>query len=456
MKKTRVLFLLLVIYSAAYGDGTGADREPVKTPETEKTKSITDEWKETLMYGIADQVISTLKDIRAAKETSLNTELTSLFIESINDKLRYEILDYFQEIKYKGLESTALALLEEYESNPKNLVLKSIKYLAAIESPGLIKLINSLLDATDNDIAIAAIQASGDLNNRDNIDVLLEKLDDDEYSNKRKPEILLTLGKIKAVKAVPKLIEIIEDKEEDKIWRMYASDSLGKIGDKEAVAPLKKLFNEDDALIRAYAATALSHFKLPEVTDILIQGLKDTNWKVRVQAARGLADKSAGAAFNILKYKVEKDPVNDVRYESIRSIGAIGNAECFDYLKSLYLDDGQSSNIRDLCLEMLLKYDLEGSLGTIKKIVERDLQKEKGKSAVIELTGKRLFTVESPGLLEIFRLFLTSRNMLLRIYGIRGAVINHFTGLKEKITEISEKDPVPNVKQEALSALAKF
>jgi len=443
-----VVILCMSLCSLLY---TFSEDNTVKT-----IKPIVAEWKDTLMYGIADQMIAVLKEIRNAKESSLNNELIQLFAETINDKLKIEILDFFNENQYPGLESVSLAILDNYEEFTGTLVTKCIKYLAVMRSPDFIERTDELVETTNNNISLAAIQALGDMEDSTHTEFLLKRFDDDEFPSSRKAEIILTLGKTKAVEAVDRLIKIIEDKNEEKIWRMYACDALGKIGDIQAVAPLKKLFNEDDALIRAYVASALARFKLPEVIDILIQGLKDANWKVRIQAAQGLADKNAKAAFAILKYKVEKDPVNDVKIEALKAIGGIGEKECYDYLRSIYTNEKQSYELRDRALELLIKYDIINSLDTIKTIVERDLQKDPGKSPIIELTGKRLFLAKAKELKEIFALFLDSKNMLLRIYGIRGAANNQLSELKDKIEKLSENDPVDTIKKEALSALTKF
>ena len=117
---------------------------------------------------------------------------------------------------------------------------------------------------------------------------------------------------------------------------MYACDSLGKIQDDRAIPVLKKAFSEKDALIRAYAAHALASFNLSSVIDVLIQGLKDSNWKVRFHCTTALANKDAIAAVDILKYKAKKDPVDKVRIEAIKTLGEIGTKACFDFIRELF------------------------------------------------------------------------------------------------------------------------
>ena len=65
----------------------------------------------------------------------------------------------------------------------------------------------------------------------------------------------------------------LENTDEEKTWRLYSAESLGKIADSRAMPLLKKVFEENDPLVKAYSAKALAAFNMKDVVDILIQGL---------------------------------------------------------------------------------------------------------------------------------------------------------------------------------------
>ncbi|MBN2444741.1 MAG: HEAT repeat domain-containing protein [Spirochaetales bacterium] len=445
-----ILFFLMLSFYGICEEG--------ESKEEKKELSILEQWRETLLFGIADEIIEVLKSIKSAKETALNNELVKVLSTSVNTDLQKAILDYFTQLEYDGGESTAFTFLSEAEERELNtsFLISLINYLASIKSEKLKGQLTSLIEKEDNELSMTAIRAIGKIMDTSKVEYLLEKLDDSEFPDERKPSILLVLGDLKAIEAVDSLIEIVEDKYQEKIWRMYACDSLGKIGDDRAVPVLKKTFSENDALLRAYAAHALSAFDLSSVIDLLIQGLKDSNWNVRFHCAQALANKDAKKAIDILIYKAKKDPVKKVQLEALKALGKIGTKKCFDFIRETFSEKFESLDTKQLCLDLLVDNDLANSLDIIKKVMTEFMDAPAHEFKIVDLIAKKLSITESPLLQDIFKNFLQSDNMYIRIYGIRGAALNRFMGLKEKIRILSEKDPVAVVRREALSALTKM
>ena len=161
--------------------------------------------------------------------------------------------------------------------------------------------------------------------------------------------------------------------DEDKVRRMYAADSLGKIGDARALPVLKAMFQEKDALIRLYAASALAQFSLDDALPFLIQGLRDENWKVREQSAKALARRlppaQAGSAVPILVYKAQYDPVSQVRVASVQALGAIGGDGVMRQLADLYGGSDKPLDSREAALGVLVDKALPQSVGAIRKVL---------------------------------------------------------------------------------------
>jgi HEAT repeat protein len=422
----------------------------------DKKQTLVEEWRDTIRYGIADQILETVAKIKEANETSLNDELATVLQKTINPDLRTAILNYFIDTGFKGAEGIAIERTSTYESEDKPFVILLIKYLASIGSSKTSETADRFLDNADDDLAIAAIQAIGKVKDVAKGDTLLKKLLDVDYPEKRKTQLILALGEMKYGESVQPLIDILSNKEEDKGLRMYACEALGKIGDKRAVDPLKKVFAENDALLKVYAAEALSAFDINEVIDLLIEGLKDSNWKVRVQSAKALAKPNANKAVDILMWKVSKDSVKDVKIASIRALGEIGSSECFNFLRSIAKSETEGISIREVALDVCVNKDFPRSFDTVTTIIKSEWDKPVNKQQFLEITAKYLAVVSSGMLVDVYSKFFDSKNMIVRVYGIRGSAMNGFSSLKKRITEISLHDPVEGVRREAERALGKL
>ncbi len=440
--------VLAVLLFAAMG---GAD-------EQEETRSILDDWREALLYGIDDDVVKVVEDIRKAGESALNIELAQALRDTPSDALRQGILAHFQELEDGSVESIALRLLEDYEELDAELVRSATTYLAAIGSKAGAALFEELIDYDGYVVAVSAIKALGQVaeNKAEVAALMLEHLADDEYDEKIKPDLVLALGELGDKVAVDPLIALIEDREQEKVLRMYAATALGQIGDEKAIPSLKGLYEERDALTRAYAAAALARFPSAEATALLSRGLKDSYWRVRLVSIDALADRKAVEALDILLYKARKDPARDVRKAAFRALGEIGQVRGLDLLREIYLSEGESVEMRLACLDVLADKDLGGSLGAVKEVIEKNLDKDLFQSKILEQTARKLARVSSGALEEIFGMLLRSRNLAIRVQAIRGIALNKFGGHKQIIETMVDDDPAPGVRKEALAALEKW
>jgi hypothetical protein len=209
-------------------------------------------------------------------------------------------------------------------------------------------------------------------------------------------------------------------------------------------------------MLSAYAASALAAFDMKDVVDTLIQGLKDANWKVRYHCALALSQKDAVKAVDILTYKAKRDPVHKVRIQSVKALGEIGTKTCFEFLRELFAEKNENMEIRQVCSEILIEKNLSASLKVIKKVMWDAWNGPSYEFRIIDICARKLSVTESILLRDVFSKFFTSPNMYIRIYGIRGAALNRYTDLKDRIKEISGNDPVNAVRREAIAALEKM
>jgi HEAT repeat protein len=442
--------LLILLESAIAEEGVGA-------PERE----VIEEWREILKFGIDSEIIEVIQLIKKGEVNSLERELIEVLSKSLNSDVRIAVLDYFREAKNRAARDVSVVLLSEYDDLANSLIIALLNYLSEIGASEGTTLMVELVDHFEVGVAAAAIKALGKqtLGSRKKdeiVEMLLERINDEEFETALKQEAILSLGSLKSQRAVDDLIELMAESTEDMVARMYAADALGKIGDARAIDPLKNLFAEEDALLRAYAASALANFNPDQVVDYLIQGLRDSNWKVRVASAEGLTKSSSAKAIDILVYKAKKDPVQKVRTAACEALGKIGSPRSLQSLRDLYSDETLNAEVRIACLDVLVERDLGRSIGTIKAVVQKQIDSSQPVARILELTALRLGQAKSPALKPIYRMLFSSKNLAARVHAIRGILHNRFADMKGLLTEASKEDPHAGVRREARVALEKW
>ena len=130
------------------------------------------------------------------------------------------------------------------------------------------------------------------------------------------------LGREKDSRAVLPLVDLLAD--EDRSVRMAAMDALLAIG-KSAVVPLGACLSWKDTNIQELASSILSHIADSRVLDPLINALGNTNWIVRMHAAKALGrvkDPKAAEPLCPLLH----DKVKGVREECVQALTQLGDA----------------------------------------------------------------------------------------------------------------------------------
>jgi HEAT repeat protein len=438
-----VLACLLAAIAASAADNTDA---------RERTR-------QTLLYGIDSQVIDAIQSIRASADSGFTRELLEIVKGRRSPDVQKAVFDLFKEQKIKDAESQGKAVLAAWLETRDTLLIAAIQYLAAIGTSGLVEALAPIIDGAANPAAVAGIQAMGSAGDRHAAAALLvSKLASPDFPDSRKNDCILALGALKDPAALDVLLSIAGSADNEKVRRMYAADSLGKIGDARALPVLRAMFAENDALIRLYAASALARFGLDEVFPGIIQGLRDENARVREQSAkaltRPLSASQADAAVPILSYKAEFDPEPSVRVASIQALGAIGGDAPTRTLLRIYSGADHPLDSREAALAVLAAKSLPASMESIRGVVAREWGSFDARA--LQSTSRVLSTVKSSELKDLLVRFLDSPDPVVRSYGLRGIATNGFSDLKDRVKKISEQDPNPGTRREAALCLAKL
>jgi HEAT repeat protein len=412
------------------------------------------EWADTIDFGIDSQIIEVVKKIKESGETSFSTKLTAVLAKSVNAELRKAVLALFTDSKYPGAEEVAYTILTNWENEDSDVLRALVAYLAEIKSKRSLEIMLKLVDADDSVVAYSAIAAVGRMGDVSMAATLLKKLRDPEVKPDRKPTIITALGDMKAQAALPELLKIAGNREEERVWRMYACEALGKLGDASAVPILKKVMGENDPLLKSYAAAALGKFDLGQVLDVLIECLKDSYWKVRVAGCQGLARPGAAKAIDILIYKVQNDPEAPVKTEAVKALAAIGTDAVFAFMRTYLADKGKAADMRQLMFTTLLEKNLTAETGNAVEAAVRS--QWDAKDGLLDWMAQKLSKTSSAQVKKALVMLLDHPNSAIKIYAIRGIAYNHFGDLRGKLQDMEKREPLDQVKQEAKTALEKL
>ena len=207
------------------------------------------------------------------------------------------------------------------------------------------------LQETDSDVRSIAAVTLGEIGPEaeDAVPILIKLLQDQDEEGFVRANAATALGKIGegASKAVPALINALRD--QDKYVRKDAAEALEKIGTPRTIKTVKDRYrvviplgwtgSEDEvpALIQALqnenkdvrvnAVVTLGQIESEDVVPVLIEALQDQDEWVRVNAAwtLGQRGKSASKAVPIL-IKALQDQDEWVRYHAAMALGEIGES----------------------------------------------------------------------------------------------------------------------------------
>lgn len=421
----------------------------------QEDKSIVEERKDTLKFGITSQILSVLETITEEKETGYTEEAESLFDTLRDPGVHAAVFHYFRAIDDDSLVERAAEVLSNHLDKPPALVASVIRYVAetGIEElePRIFVIAESGISGT---LSLDAVKALGELGDEETAARLLELYDESGVSEQVREQIILVLGKLQAEQAVDLLIDIARDEGESLTMRRFAADSLGRIGSSRAVDTLEELYVQDDPYLRANAVYSLGLIGGPGAEAILFAALRDGFWRIRVSAAEAIGEAGIEEGIDILTYKAQNDPELQVRTAAVEALGKIGGGKSFEFLKELAKGPGNPLAVRTQALEALVEEDLSGSIPFLKELFAEESAKRS--SVILDPLARIISDAEGAGLAPLYEQMLASPSIPMKIYGMRGIRINKIGTLRDKVEKLTGDDAPTSVRRYAEKVLESF
>ena len=326
------------------------------------TQEYVDESNDTFKYGVEDQICSALDTLISEEDPRFVEAVYDLFSETKSSVVKQKVLAYFTKLKDPCLEDFAVGVINDPYDEKKAIVSACFSYVSAVKSTAAVPGVVDLLDKEEEDYFNSALSCLGDVGGDEEAVFIAEYLDRSDLTTAQRQQLMKVLGKLKAVQTYDKLVEIVQNEDEDSYVRMYAAEAIGAMQMDNAEEILADLFETDDANLRVYVIKGLSNFTDKMATDIIIQALRDSQYKVRLEAINSVQQQELKSAVPYLIYRCkDKGEQQQVKDKCYTVLADFNTKEGNDYLVSLIKDKRLGDNTKAKVAAALLK---NGNAGT--------------------------------------------------------------------------------------------
>lgn len=186
----------------------------------------------------------------------------------------------------EGAEAVLIELLQE--KNPRVDSADVVDALVSLGTSESVPVLSEALESKDWWTSVGAAQALGNIGDKRAVEPLCRAALARDRDVNLRANAAVSLGKIGDPKALPTLVSVLKDDEDD-FARQLAAEALGKLGDKAAVDPLSHaLLHDENAHVRTRAVTALGVIGDARARDVLQAALEDEDASVEKEAAQAL------------------------------------------------------------------------------------------------------------------------------------------------------------------------
>lgn len=466
MRNTILLFLVhLFIFSAlasaqeAAAAAAEAEAEAAAAA-AEAEADLYTQWEETLAFGIEGDVISAITAMIDEKDDVLSELVLKLFSSSRNE-IRLKVIEYFEEFESDALIPLVLGELEFYQDLPSvEFTARLFEHLSQRKhniDDKLWSLLEEMLQEEGAAVKSAIVSYIGTVEYQPAAAVLAELYE--ESAEALQTSILRTLGQIQDGGTESLIFDLAADESSDRSIRLAAIDAAAAYANAAALALISELVASSDPLLKTAAVSTLANFSHPDVQELYLEALRDSLWRVRMAALRGI---EAGMAVShlagtlpALKYMARNDPEAVIRQQALKSIAALENNDGWGYLREILGDKDLADAYRQNAALLLIRGNFAASHANIEEVmVEKWNEKD---SRLLDTICKELSTQDLPAAAMLYEKMLGHNNFIIQIYGVRGVGRNQILALKPQLEAFAEEESSNTVlRNNARAALKLF
>ena len=407
-----------------------------KNPERGE-QSYIDENNDIFKYGIEDQIIESITRITSDEDPRFADALYDLFQSSKSSAVKIKILEYFAKLKDPCLEDFAVAIINEPYDEKKSIVDACFPYLAAAKSSAAVPGLVELLEKEEESYFNSALTCLGEVGGDEEAVFVAEYMDRDDLTVAQRQALMKVLGKLKASVTYDKLVDIVQNDNEDSFVRMYAAEAIGAMQMDGAEDILIDLFEDDDPNLRVYVLKGLTNFTDKAAADIIIQALRDSQYKVRLEAVSSVEKQRLTDAVPYLIYRCkDKGEVQAVKDKCYTVLADFNTAEGNEYLVSLITDKKSGDTTKGKVAVALLKENNAGGAEII-ELARNTLQTDIHKNLRYQL-GKEFAKYGRAEYESICSEFLSHKDVSTQGTGLDIYAKGRYSGLTAQVENIAK------------------
>lgn len=428
-----------------------ADTRPKKHDSSknyvDRSKDYEKKCNDILKYGLEGQITELIDELTKNQDNRFVDGIYDLFQETKSVAVKEKILDYFTKLKDSCLASYAVEIINDPYDEKNSIVEKCFKYVSEADikdaNPGLVDLVDKEEDA----YFTGALSALGETGGKEEALFLADYLDRDDLNVSQRQALMRVLGRIKAVETWQKISEIAKDENENTFVRMYAAEAIGAMEKPESEDILVELFESNDPNLRTYVIKGISYFNDKKSSDLIIQALRDSQYKVRLEAVSAVGKNRIDKAVPFLIFRCkDKDEQKQVKEKCYSVIADLNTSDGNDYLISVLKDKKIGDATKAKVSAALLEYNHAGTKEVIelaRSALKSDIQKN-----LRYALGKEFAKYDRSEFADICAEYIASDDVATQGTGLDIWAKGRYSSVKATVEEIAKDAEEENLTEE--------
>ena len=428
-----------------------ADTRPKKHDSSknyvDRSKDYEKKCNDILKYGLEGQITELIDELTKNQDNRFVDGIYDLFQETKSVAVKEKILDYFTKLKDSCLASYAVEIINDPYDEKNSIVEKCFKYVSEADikdaNPGLVDLVDKEEDA----YFTGALSALGETGGKEEALFLADYLDRDDLNVSQRQALMRVLGRIKAVETWQKISEIAKDENENTFVRMYAAEAIGAMEKPESEDILVELFESNDPNLRTYVIKGISYFNDKKSSDLIIQALRDSQYKVRLEAVSAVGKNRIDKAVPFLIFRCkDKDEQKQVKEKCYSVIADLNTSDGNDYLISVLKDKKIGDATKAKVSAALLEYNHAGTKEVIelaRSALKSDIQKN-----LRYALGKEFAKYDRSEFADICAEYIASDDVATQGTGLDIWAKGRYSSVKAAVEEIAKDVEEENLTEE--------
>lgn len=413
------------------------DQEKAKAAAAKDEKNDDEDTKrDTICYGMASEISTLLDSLIKNEDPRFTNEIYDLYKTTKSSSIREKVFNYFAKVEDPCLEYEAVYILEDPYEEKNEVVKAALAYVSAVKTKEAIPAVKQMIESENEAFFNDAINTLGEIGSSAEAVFIVEYLEREDLDVSKRQLLMRVCGKIHAVETWGRLVDIIEDEDENTFVRMYAAEAIGVMEDPRSIPVLERNFDNTDPNFRQYVIKGISHYpSSKEAKEVVMQGIRDDHWRVRQEAIKAAKTMEMTEAMPFLIRRAKSDPEKVIKEEAFNTIGALNTKEGNEFLVSQVTQKKGADANKPKAVEVLLKNGTYGE-SEILELAKSTVEDDKLKTMRYAV-GKELAKYDRASFADVCIMYLTSKDVTTVSIGLDMYKTGKYTKAQDYVRAIA-------------------